>query len=286
MATPSFLVIGHVTKDLVGGGYTLGGGATYAALTALRLGRRPALLTRAEPEVAAQLRQALAGVEISCLPSRRTTTFRNIYGANGREQHLLAVAEPIRAADLPAEWRVAPVVLLAPVAGEVPGELAGCFPGSLLGVAAQGWLRRCEADGIVQPAPWQGGAAALARADLVVFSEEDVAGNRTLVAEYAAQTRLLALTQGARGATIYRHGAPTHVPAFPTTEVDPTGAGDVFSAAFLIAYEAGREPLAAARFANCAASFAVERPGTGGIPTYEQVAARLREAGSAWGDTT
>lgn len=278
MVTPSFLAIGHVTRDLLADGYVLGGGATYAALTALRLGQRPALLTRAEPAVAERLRAALAGVAVLCLPSPRTTTFHNDYGANGREQRLLAVAEPLGPADLPPEWRAASVVLLAPVAGDVPGELVDCFPDSLLGLAAQGWLRRRSADGVVRPAPWQGGEAALSRADLVVFSEEDVAGNETLVARYAAQTRLLALTQGARGVTLYHHGRPVRVPAFPAAEVDPTGAGDVFCAAFLIAYQAGREPLAAARYANCAASFAVEQQGTAGIPSRAQVAARLRAA--------
>jgi 1D-myo-inositol 3-kinase len=278
VSTPGFLAIGHVTKDLLAEGYALGGGVTFAVLTALRLGQRPALLTRAEPAVAEQLRAALAGVAIVCLPSPLTTTFRNTYGANGRLQHLLAVAEPLGPADLPPEWRTASVVLLAPVAGEVPGEMVDCFPDSLLGLAAQGWLRRRAPDGLVLPAPWQGGEAALARADLVVFSEEDVAENETLVARYADQTRLLALTQGARGVTLYQQGRQVTVPAFPAVEVDPTGAGDVFGAAFLIAFQSEREPLAAARFANCAASFAVEQRGTSGIPSRAQVIARLRLA--------
>ncbi|MHB1131237.1 MAG: PfkB family carbohydrate kinase [Chloroflexota bacterium] len=284
MASPSFLVVGHVTKDLYprpnGATYDLGGGATYAALAARRLEQpQVALLTRADPEVAARLTLLLEGVAIHCLPAAATTTFRNEYAAGKRRQQLLDVAPPIDIADVPAAWRGAPVVLLAPVAGELPANLVDAFPQALLGLALQGWLRHRGADGLVEPAPWGEASAALARADVVVLSEEDVAGNEALVAQYAAQTRLLALTRGAGGASIYWRGRRNHSPAFAARELDPTGAGDVFAAALLIACSQGQEPLAAARFAHCAASFAVEAAGPAGVPRLEQVMARLANAG-------
>ena len=40
MTTPDYVVVGHVTKDLRPGGFTMGGTATYAAAAAQRLGRR------------------------------------------------------------------------------------------------------------------------------------------------------------------------------------------------------------------------------------------------------
>ena len=58
-------------------------------------------------------------------------------------------------------------------------------------------------------------------------------------------------------------------PAFPVREVDPVGAGDVFAAAYLVAYHESRDPVYAATWASCAASFAVEAPGVAGIPTRE-----------------
>ncbi|MBI4199363.1 MAG: hypothetical protein HY535_02665 [Chloroflexi bacterium] len=54
------------------------------------------------------------------------------------------------------------------------------------------------------------------------------------------------------------------------------GAGDVFAAAFLIAYAETREVRAAGRFAAVAASLSVEAPGVGGIPTCQRVEERLR----------
>ncbi|MCL5109759.1 MAG: PfkB family carbohydrate kinase [Chloroflexi bacterium] len=279
MAKPSFLVVGHVTKDLLaGGGYTLGGGATFASLTAARLRERVALLTRAEPAVAAQLPALALGIELLCLPSQQTTTFENIYTPAGREQRLLAVAEPIGPEDVPEAWRAADRVLLAPVAGELPGHVTGFSPGSLLCLALQGWLRRREPDGQVRSAPWLDAEAALARADLVVLSEEDVKGSEDLVTRFVRTARLLALTRGARGATLFHQGRSIPVAAFPAQEVDPTGAGDVFAAAFLSAYRRETDPLPAARFASCVASFVVERQGSAGVPTLAQVRQRLHAA--------
>jgi sugar/nucleoside kinase (ribokinase family) len=68
------------------------------------------------------------------------------------------------------------------------------------------------------------------------------------------------------------------VPAHVVPDVDPTGAGDVFAAAFVIALWRGKPALEAVRFAHAAASFVVEAPGASGIPTEERIRGRLREA--------
>jgi sugar/nucleoside kinase (ribokinase family) len=47
------------------------------------------------------------------------------------------------------------------------------------------------------------------------------------------------------------------VPAPVVTEVDPTGAGDTFAAAFVAAYRAGAEPVAAAERACALAARSV-----------------------------
>ncbi len=47
-------------------------------------------------------------------------TFENQYTPQGRHQILHAASEPIALADIPAEWRAAPIVHLGPVLGETP----------------------------------------------------------------------------------------------------------------------------------------------------------------------
>ncbi|MFQ5790952.1 MAG: carbohydrate kinase family protein, partial [Acidobacteriota bacterium] len=80
--------------------------------------------------------------------------------------------------------------------------------------------------------------------------------------------RILAVTEGEGGARVYAEGQGYHFPAYPTGTVDPTGAGDVFAASFLVALRQGRGIVEAAAFACCAASFVVERPGVEGVPPH------------------
>jgi 1D-myo-inositol 3-kinase len=60
-------------------------------------------------------------------------------------------------------------------------------------------------------------------------------------------------------------------PTGPRQEVDPTGAGDVFAAGFLIGLAESRDPLTAARFAVATASMSVAGVGMTAIPTRPQV---------------
>ena len=61
--------------------------------------------------------------------------------------------------------------------------------------------------------------------------------------------------------------------------MDPTGAGDTFTAAFLIYFQETGDPIKAARFANIAASFSVEGLSYSATPTRAQVEAYLAEHG-------
>jgi sugar/nucleoside kinase (ribokinase family) len=112
----------------------------------------------------------------------------------------------------------------------------------------------------------------LARADGVVLSEEDVGGDQHLLAEYATQTRLLVVTDGVRGCTVYEHGRARRFSAPAVDEVDPTGAGDVFAAAFFVALQRVGDAWTAARFANCVAARSVTRAGLKSTPTPDEIA--------------
>jgi len=271
---PDFLVIGHVTKDLQEDGFTIGGTVTFASLTARNLGQRTAVVTRASPDL--ELNPLYQGIEVLRLPSPATSTFQNVYSPDGaRTQYIRAVADPIRAEDIPLSWREVKIVLLGPLTNELEGGIARVFPNSLIGVTPQGWMRRWDGDGRVFPKLWEGAAEVLDYARVVVFSEHDVQKDESVIQSYARLAEILVVTMGARGARVYHRGEVRHFPAFETVEVDPTGAGDVFAAAYLIELERSDDPYAAAHFANCVASFVVEKPGTEGIPTLEQVEKRL-----------
>ena len=73
--------------------------------------------------------------------------------------------------------------------------------------------------------------------------------------------RVIVVTQGAAGCTVYTEQGAQQVPGFPVEEVDPTGAGDCFDAGFLARWLAGDEPARAAAFANACGALAVTAKG-------------------------
>lgn len=273
--SPDFLAIGHVARDVTPEGFRIGGAVTYGSITALRLGLKPAVVTSAEAGLG--LEAALPGVQVHVLPASGTTTFHNLYSGGRRSQTLSAVGGPIGAADIPPQWRSAPLVLLGPLARELDHGLARAFPRSIVVASIQGWLRQWDAHGRVTPACWDG-KDVLPNIHAAIVSRDDV-GDPGLIELWKGLAQVLIVTQGAQGARLHLDGRWHHVPAFPTKEVDPSGAGDVFAAAYLVRYRETGDPLASARFASCAASFCVEAEGTAGIATWAQVEARLRGMG-------
>ena len=272
---PDFLTVGHASKDVLpDGGYRIGGTVTYASVTAARLGRRPAVLTRAASDL--PVADSLPGVQVRHLPSPATTTFENVYGPAGRQQIVHAVADPLRCSDVPEEWKDVPIVLLGPLAQEIQPDMVGCFRG-LVGAIPQGWMRQWDERGHVTSRPWASAARVLPGVRVLVLSEEDLGGDLTPLHEYVALCPIVVLTSGWQGASVFVGGRRHEVPPRPTHQVDPTGAGDVFTAAFLIRLEETGAPLDAARFANVVASFSVEQVGTRSIPTREQVEAWLQD---------
>lgn len=273
MADLDYLVIGHVTADQTPDGPSLGGTATYASLIAALLGKRVGLLTAASFEPG--LIDILGDVRVARLPAEETTRFTNTYENLIRKQKVEAVAPSLSFKHLLPEWRDAAIVHLAPVAREVENDCINAFPKAFMGVTPQGWMRQWDASGVVSPSDWTNATAVLHRANAIVLSIDDVA-DRACIPEWAARAKVLVVTQGEAGAVVYHQGQVEHSPAFATGKVvDPTGCGDFFAAAFFIRLAAGDAPLAAAEYANCVASFGVERQGYEAVPTLEQIQERL-----------
>ena len=83
---------------------------------------------------------------------------------------------------------------------------------------------------------------------------------------------LVALTLGAQGTLVATPERRERVPAQRVTAVDATAAGDTFDGAFLAELAAGRDPFAAAAYANAAAALSTQGYGAvAPMPTREQV---------------
>ena len=267
--TVHYLAIGHLAKDLTPGGPRLGGTAAYAALTARALGYDPGLVTAYGDDLPLG---PLDGLPRARAASQNSTTFENLYGLHGRTQILRARAAELTPADIPDEWRLAPIVHLAPLAREVQPALAASFAGAFVGLTPQGWLRAWDAEGRVRNDGWPEALATLPHASAAVLSLEDLRGDWALAEHWARAARVLVVTEGAQGCTVFVKGqSARQFAAPPQTEVDPTGAGDIFAAVFFInLYETG-DPWTSARFANQVAALSVTRPGLEGVPTPEEI---------------
>jgi sugar/nucleoside kinase (ribokinase family) len=269
-----YLVIGHVAHDLTPEGPRLGGTAAYSALTAQALGLRVGIVTAHGPETSLA---PLEDIPIIAIESPNSTIFENIYTEQGRIQYLRAQATRLDFKYVPEVWRQASIIHLGPIANEVDAVLPDGFSPSLLGLTPQGWMRQWDSECRVSRSEWQGADAALARAGAVVISREDVNGDDELIEHMAHQTHILVVTESAAGAVLYWNGDRRRFRAPKVTEMDATGAGDVFAAAFFTRLAATRDPWEATRFATMLASCSVTRPGLEGIATKGEVAVCMIE---------
>ncbi len=286
--TPDFLTIGHVTRDILQDQtFSLGGTVTFAALTAYRLGLVAAITTCADAELQAELPVRLPEIGLAVRTSTSTTAFVNTYHEGFRTQYLRARADQLQLGDVPEAWRQASIVLFGPLDQELSPSFIKHFPRShrsIFAATPQGWLRRWDEDGRVRPAPWTAAEDILPLLDVLILSHDDLLpfaeGNRTdadvMLSKWSMKVPLLVATDGKHGATLFQHGIEERFPAYSAREVDPTGAGDVFAAAFLVFYQRHGDPGKAVDFANCVASLTIEHVGIAGIPTMEMVRERIR----------
>jgi len=274
LAPVDYLLIGHLSCDITPDGPRLGGTAAYSALMAHALGLRVGVVTAWGGEVPITI---LDGIDVQVVPTQYSTTFENRYTPAGRIQHIHHIAPDLSFDNIPETWRRAPIVHVGPIAGEAKTLVDGNFPSSLLGLTPQGWLRRWDSAGRVGPGEWSDAHIMLSRAGAAVLSCEDVGGDEDSIEAMAIACRVLAVTEGPAGARLYWNGDLRRFRAPFLEEVDATGAGDIFAAAFFWRLYMTRDPWAAARFATHLASFSVKRCGLDGIPTQEEIQTCLVE---------
>jgi len=263
-----YLVIGHIVQDITPNGMRIGGSAAYAALTAKALGLRPGIVTSWSMETTSPL---LAEIPIVNFPSEVSTTFENIMTPEGRLQYLYKVAPSLGYNLIPDSWRNTPIIHLGPVAQEVDPTLVRHFPSSFIGVSPQGWLRTWDEQGRVTCSEWPEASFVLQGADAAVLSLEDVDNQESRIEEMAAFCHVLAVTEGKEGSRVYWNGDARRFSALRVTEIDSTGAGDIYAAAFFIRLHQTHNPWEAARFATALASYSITRYGLEGIPTQEEI---------------
>jgi 1D-myo-inositol 3-kinase len=275
VSSPDFVAIGHVTLDRFGESTRPGGSALYAAVTAHRLGLSVGLLTSHGDDF--PLEVIPPKIEVISIPADETTVFEHRHEPGGRVSHVRSVASPLTTADVPEDWREAALTLLAPVVDEVDPMIATLFTDGAVGAAAQGWVRQVTPDGLVIPRPWQSPESLLQSVQALFLSREDILGQEAEGIEWFQRMPVGVLTADRVGALLFVNGERYEVQPRPAREVDPTGAGDVFAATFLIQYQRDGDAWQAAAAAACAGSLAVEGEGWSAVADRAALDAALLE---------
>jgi sugar/nucleoside kinase (ribokinase family) len=293
---PRLLVVGAAARDITPAdprGWRLGGGVTYGALAAARLGLHVRALVGADDEAAGAAELAIleqAGVEVRLVRLGRGPVMENRDTPAGRIQLVAQASQRITPDALPARWRSAPAVLLAPVAAELAPAWSGNLPrSSLVALGWQGMLRRLVPGREMVRLPLRRGSL-IARADIALVSADDVAaGGAALRDVLRREGQQLVITHAARGALhLVRRGGRLEqrtVPSLPARHVaDSTGAGDVFLAAWFAALLATQQTATrrtdwrALAVATAAASLSVEVSELAALPDLRSLCGRLRQA--------
>lgn len=275
----SIVTIGHVARDeFAGEDWRCGGSAFYGAATSARLGCAVLMVSPIGPAERDRFASACddIGIGLHALESPATTTFAFSQRKGRRELRLVARARPIGWSDLPADIRGASVVLLGSVIGEHREDLVAGLAGRDPILAGQGELRRVDGKGVVRKTSWRRAGAFLPHLGAVVVSEEDLEGDLAPAHSWSDSATVI-VTRAEHGAALLQAGERLDIAAYrPANIVDPTGAGDAFAAALLVARHEGASWPEAADFANCVASFCLEGVGVSGLGDRRAVEERRR----------
>jgi sugar/nucleoside kinase (ribokinase family) len=251
-------VLGNLCRDVVAGAPPRpGGGVFYATRALARLGvnaRVAASCRSADRELLLPPLEAF-GLPVDWYESEATTEYSFHYEGDRRIMRQTAVGDP---------W--SPGQALEAVGDATWVHVAALvrtdFPEATLAALAGGGRRRLlvDAQGLVRtadlgPLRTNGEVGNAFRYVSILKLNDEEAQTLLGSAEPEDLTVLgvpeIVFTLGSRGSVVVTPDAVERVPALKVSRgVDPTGAGDTFSAAYLSARAAGVEPIAAAHRAT------------------------------------
>lgn len=241
-------LVGNLSRDFVPGRPPQVGGGPYHGARALQRLRVPArIVARCAPDDREALLPPLVrlGTPVRYVEGSATPTFSFSYAGDRREMSIDALGDAWAPADVPelpgARW-----VHVAPLARhEFPAEtLASIARRRRVSLDGQGLVRVPAVGPLRLDADYD--PELLRHIWVLKLSDEEA----EVVGDVSALgVREVLVTHGSRGATVHVGGTSELVRAREVSR-DPTGAGDAFMTAYLVARNAGFAPAGAARRAT------------------------------------
>jgi sugar/nucleoside kinase (ribokinase family) len=242
-------LIGNLAYDLMPGRPTRAGGGPYHGARALHRLRVPARIVArcALADRPTLLPQVIRfGTPVRYVAGEQTFTFGISYDNDHRSMEICTLGDVWRPSDVPPLPPSVRWVHVAPLS-------RADFPAATLAALARKYRVSFDGQGLVR-APELGAMKLDANFDpellryvkvLKVSDEEaETIGDPTRFG-----VREVIVTHGGRGSTVYVDGRREFVPAHRLPG-DPTGAGDAYCTAYLVARSAGFAPAGAARRAT------------------------------------
>jgi sugar/nucleoside kinase (ribokinase family) len=249
-------VVGLISLDRVDGGIPrLGGAPVYAARTFRLLGQPAVVATKLADEDRPRL--AGLGLPVVAESATRTIEFRIENDGDQRRMAIEDLGEPWRAEEArgwltralaDADW----VHAGALTRGDFPPEtLAALARGRVLSFDGQGLVRRAQVGDLVLDSDYD--PEALRHVGVLKLAREELDALELELTESSLaslRVREVVVTLGRAGAVVFADGLAEHVPTIPLEGVDPTGAGDSWTTAYLGYRRRRHSPVSAARLAN------------------------------------
>jgi 1D-myo-inositol 3-kinase len=228
------LIVGHSCHDtlyLPNGTRTdtLGGSVSYISsiFNALQVGYEAVSKVGSDFAYFPQL-----GHRPHVVPESATTQFILDFTLGERSERVGAVCDPIHPQDVPVD-RSYQVALAVGIAGEILPEtlekMSQCSRYLLCDI--QGLVRVIQSGKGVQYTRLQD-TAFYPLLDKISFLKASRQEASLMDLEEVRKRTCVLVTEGKDGCTVYQAGRSFRISAFPTEEIDPTGAGDCFLAGF------------------------------------------------------
>jgi sugar/nucleoside kinase (ribokinase family) len=241
------VLLGNLSRDLAPNGAARAGGGPYHGARALQRLRVPArIVARCDVADRDALLPSLVrlGTPVRYVPGESTAAFSFTYDGDRRTMTVESLGDAWLPADLPdlrTRWaHVAPLAR-----NEWPAEtLAALGRRCRVLLDGQGLVRVPEVGPLRLDDAFDRDILRHIWTLKLADEEAEVVGDPTRLG-----VREVLVTHGSRGSTVYCGGTAEFVPARPI-DTDPTGAGDAFSTAYIVARNAGFAPAGAARRAT------------------------------------
>ena len=254
MPTVRVAAVGNLSLDLVDGRPPRVGGPPYYAARALAaLGARAVVRAKSAEADRPLLLPPLEaiGLPVEWRPGASTASYAFSYDGDRRTMEVRGLGSPWSVDDvdgLDAEWVHIGALFRGEFAAETLAALAGA--GVRLSLDGQGLVRPARSGPLVlEPEPE---LSFLRHVSVVKLSEEEalaLVGGLDEPALSELGVPEVVVTLGSRGCFLVAERRLVHVPADPL-DVDPTGAGDAFAAAYVVERSRGQAPRPAAERAT------------------------------------